>query len=89
MYTFTTPLDLPEDEEGREEGGCENCSRQAESNKTRTAQIPITRVLLEHAKDDRMPLASLEPDEVQEYLKKWLNWKVAQVSSYILQLFRP
>ena len=83
MYTFTTPLDRFEDEEGSEEGGCVNCAQQAESNKTRTAQIPITRVLLEHAKDERIPLASLEPHDVEEYLKKFLNWKVAQVSTYI------
>jgi hypothetical protein len=83
VYTFTTPLDPVEDEEGREEGGCVNCSQQAESNKTRTSQIPITRVLLEHAKDERMPLSSMEPDDVREYLKKYLNWKVAQVSSCI------
>jgi len=83
VYTFTTPLDRVEDEEGREEGGCVNCSQQAESNKTRTSQVPITRVLLEHAKDERMPLTSMEPGDVGEYLKKYLNWKVAQVSSYI------
>ena len=83
VYTFTTPLDHLEDREGREEGGCVNCNQQAESNKTRTAQIPITRVLLEHAKDDRMPLASMETDDVREYLKKWLKWKVVEVSAYL------
>ncbi|KAF8534625.1 common central domain of tyrosinase-domain-containing protein [Trichophaea hybrida] len=77
VYTFSSRLEI----NGNDIPGCDNCKKQKSRGTLSTAQVPLTNVLLRHAKDQaRKGLETLLPDHVETYLAKNLKWKVTEVS---------
>jgi hypothetical protein len=64
---------------GRSVDGCENCGAQQRDSVLSTGQVPITNALIREIRDTHKPLDTLEPDVVEDYLRKNLNWKVVKV----------
>ena len=77
VYNFSSPL---VDADGNRV--CENCDQQAAIGTLSTAQIPLTRTLYYHAADANInELDQMNPEAVEAYLEKHLNWVVASVSA--------
>ncbi|GKZ86659.1 hypothetical protein AnigIFM56816_002070 [Aspergillus niger] len=70
MFTFSSAL-----EGTRNTVQCQNCLEQKEKGVLSTAQIPITKTILDFAKDpDKADFHTMEPEEVETYLETNLNW---------------
>jgi hypothetical protein len=82
VYNFSTPVYTTGGP-----GGCENCRRQEESGALSKSQAHITRSLLREIEDQTKELRSLEPREVEAYLRERLLWKVTGVR--LGNQFRP
>ncbi|KZS90384.1 Di-copper centre-containing protein [Sistotremastrum niveocremeum HHB9708] len=74
VYNFSA---RPDETGGPE--GCGNCRSQQEDETLATGQVHITVPLLHDVEDSAIPLSSLHPDHVEEYLKKNLHWKVTKL----------
>ena len=65
-----------------QDGQCANCQEQRDEAILSKASIPITTALLSRAIDDEdNQLTSLERDPVEDYLGKYLAWRVMRVSA--------
>ncbi|KZT35124.1 Di-copper centre-containing protein [Sistotremastrum suecicum HHB10207 ss-3] len=73
LYNFSTPAHTTGVNDG-----CENCRRQESGHALCTGQVPITSSLLKYVADDGVPLSSMEPEQVEAYLKKNLTWTVTK-----------
>ncbi|KZS90427.1 Di-copper centre-containing protein [Sistotremastrum niveocremeum HHB9708] len=73
LYNFSTPAHTTGVNDG-----CENCRRQESGHALCTGQVPITSSLLKYVADDGVPLSSMEPEQVEAYLKKNLTWKITK-----------
>lgn len=80
MYNFSAPSEF----RGVDPSGCANCIRQQENHELSTGQCILTDYLIEHIQKDvvsrGLQLRSLEKDEVVQYLKANLHWRVTDVS---------
>lgn len=80
VYNFSSTA------EGRgvDEAGCENCKKQQNEQMLFSGQVILTDYLIERitrAEEQRgLTLTSLDRDEVVEYLKKNLHWRITDVS---------
>lgn len=80
VYTFSN------DEQGRgfDETGCENCGQRREARVLSTGQIILTDHLIEHIKrhtvERNLRLDNLSREEVVDYLRTNLHWRVSDVS---------
>ncbi|KAF5547017.1 tyrosinase precursor [Fusarium napiforme] len=66
------------------EGSCRNCKRQAAAQVLSCAQIPLTIHLLHHLRDN-IPDHSVEnPDEIEDYLRLHLRWRVVKYGGEVI-----
>ncbi|KAG5815232.1 hypothetical protein H9Q74_002925 [Fusarium xylarioides] len=66
------------------EGSCRNCKRQAAAQVLSCAQVPLTIHILHHIKDD-IPDHSIEDyDEIEEYLRLHLRWRVVKYGGEVV-----
>ncbi|KAJ5729093.1 uncharacterized protein N7483_003601 [Penicillium malachiteum] len=71
MFTFSSTL-----EGTRNTVQCHNCLEQKREGVLSTAQIPITKAILDLAKDPGKPdFRTMEPEEVETYLETNLTWR--------------
>ena len=79
VYNFSVPSGLI----GRDSHGCDNCIKQQSAHVKSTGQVILTDTLVEHIRagirDQGMQLRSLEKEDVVEYLKTNLHWRVTTV----------
>lgn len=82
VYTFSSRVEtVPGSSEAESKPKCENCAKQKADGVLSKGQIILTRALLRDATDSsNSELNSLEPDEVNRYLKRHLNWRAVDVS---------
>lgn len=73
--------------------GCANCIRQREEQELSTGQVVITDYLVEHIKkgivDRGVTLATLDREDVIDYLKKNLHWRISDVSYFSVAISDP
>ncbi|KAG5781349.1 hypothetical protein H9Q73_004978 [Fusarium xylarioides] len=66
------------------EGSCRNCKTQAAAQVLSCAQVPLTIHILHHIKDD-IPDHSIEDyDEIEEYLRLHLRWRVVKYGGEVV-----
>lgn len=79
VYNFSAPAEFRGD--GPE--GCANCHRQKQDHELSTGQVILTDYLVEHItksiQDRGLTLQSLSREDVVEYLKKNLHWRISDV----------
>ena len=82
IYTFSSQVEtVPGPSEGESKPKCENCAKQKADGVLSKGQIILTSALLKDATDaTNSELNSLEPDDVNRYLKRHLNWRAVDVS---------
>jgi tyrosinase len=84
VYNFSSTVEG----RGTDETGCENCKKQQEEGALFSGQVILTDYLIERvmlAEEQRgLTLTSLNRDEVVEYLKKNLHWRITDVSLTLL-----
>lgn len=82
VYTFSSRVEtVPGSSEAESEPKCGNCAKQKAEGVLSKGQIILTRALLRAATDsNNSELNSLEPGEVNRYLKRHLNWRAVDVS---------
>ncbi|KAL2070465.1 hypothetical protein VTL71DRAFT_13491 [Oculimacula yallundae] len=77
VYNFSAPAEFRGD--GPE--GCANCHSQKQDNELSTGQVILTDYLVEHItksiQDRGLTLQSLSREDVVEYLKKNLHWRIS------------
>jgi tyrosinase len=83
VYNFSTPAHATGGPDG-----CENCRKQEQAAVIATNQVPITNALLLDIKNKDKSLDTLNPDEVEKYLKENLHWKVTKVCAFFPRLTR-
>ena len=68
---------------GTGEGGCGNCRAQQEEGALGSGQVILTDYLVENITKERtlrgLALSSLSPQEVIEYLRTYLHWRISDV----------
>lgn len=88
LYTFSSPIETVPAAGGSEterKPECENCAKQKADGVLCKGQIILTSALLKEATDaSNSEINSLEPDEVNRYSKRHLNWRAVDVSFYSL-----
>lgn len=82
LYTFSSQLATVQGpSEGESTPKCKNCAEQKAGGVLSKGQIILTNALLKDATDaNNSDLNSLEPDDVNRYLKEHLNWRAVDVS---------
>ena len=80
VYNFSSPSNVM----GTDATGCSNCKRQEQAHALLTGQVIITDPLVEHIERQithgGMQLRSLSREDVVEYLKTNLHWRITDVS---------
>ncbi len=93
VYTFSSKLEPAADSQAEEveaKPKCDNCQKQKASGVLSKGQIHLTSALLKVATDpDKPDLDCLEPEEVNQFLKRNLTWRVVDVSSRLFPHPRP
>nr|RBQ94040.1 hypothetical protein FVER53263_03534 [Fusarium verticillioides] len=65
-------------------GSCNNCKKQAAAQVLSCAQVPLTIHLLHHIRD-KIPDHSIEnPDEIEDYLRLHLQWRVVKYGGEVI-----
>ncbi|RDL34449.1 Uncharacterized protein BP5553_07577 [Venustampulla echinocandica] len=84
VYNFSAPSEF----RGVDPSGCANCIRQQDNGELSTGQCILTDYLVEHIQKDvvgrGIQLKSLEKDEVVNYLKANLHWRITDQNSVIV-----
>lgn len=88
LYTFSSPIETVPAAGGSEaerKPECENCAKHKADGVLSKRQIILTSALLKDATDaSNSEINSLEPDEVNRYLKRHLNWRAVDVNFHSL-----
>ncbi|KAF5709534.1 tyrosinase precursor [Fusarium mundagurra] len=66
------------------EGCCRNCKRQAAAQVLSCAQVPLTIHLLYHIKDNIPDHSIDDHDEIEEYLRLHLRWRVVKYGGEVI-----
>lgn len=83
VYNFSSEV------EGRgvDESGCANCKQQRDEHALFSGQVILTDYLIERITlgeaQRGLTLTSLDRDEVVEYLKKNLHWRITDVGLFL------
>ncbi|KAH6723255.1 putative tyrosinase [Leptodontidium sp. MPI-SDFR-AT-0119] len=84
VYNFSAPAEFRGD--GPE--GCANCHRQKQDHELSTGQVILTDYLVEHItksiQDRGLTLQSLSREDVVEYLKKNLHWRISDIDDNVI-----
>ncbi|KAL2039327.1 hypothetical protein N7G274_007995 [Stereocaulon virgatum] len=99
VFNFAAPLEMNHDDNSNnghtttQPGGCANCEKQAKEKSESTGQVVLTNALItrykqqiihENRDDASQVLASMEPADVIEFLKKNLHWRITGASGSII-----
>ena len=83
VYNFSAPSSAT----GSGPSGCGNCQKQEQEHALCTGQVIITDPLVEHIQREitsgGMQLRSLDREEVVEYLKTNLHWRITMVGLHV------
>ncbi|KAH7354961.1 putative tyrosinase [Rhexocercosporidium sp. MPI-PUGE-AT-0058] len=84
VYNFSAPAEFRGD--GPE--GCANCHRQKQDHELSTGQVILTDYLVEHItksiQDRGLTLQSLSREDVVEYLRKNLHWRISDIDENVI-----